>query len=526
MAEETITIYKLDTTDAVKSVQDLKDNIKFYKEEVNNAEIGTKEYQDALKNLQENQAALKNAMYATSASIEDVTKAAKGTGKSYNALVKQMAGLKQSLRSVDTSTEEGNKKFKEYALQIHVINDELKRMDAQQGVFSRNVGDYTNSIGQALNNVDKFGGNATKAVKKFGDGLKVASATPIVAVLGVIIRLFEQVKGAMDNSVESTEAMTEAMKPLADIGKIVTRVFDYLAQAVANLVVKISNFIQKVAPNLVTKLHDFAEEAEKGMTKQVEDESKKRDKAREKEKKEAEKKLKEIKKFSESIDSVISAAEAKEEKERRKKIAFDKEIDDFIKDFLGDSLDGIDEYTDAFIESLNAQMEAEKIAAEKEKQITEARKATMFGLADATASIFDTMAEMEDENSGKSKVLKIASATIDTISGAIKAFMSCQELPPPFGQIAGAANAAAVTAAGMANISKMKSTQVGSHGSSGVSVSAPSIPTILPNVRSITTATEEERLNQMSSDQRVYILSSDIEASQNHIRVQTAESSF
>jgi hypothetical protein len=56
--------------------------------------------------------------------------------------------------------------------------------------------------------------------------------------------------------------------------------------------------------------------------------------------------------------------------------------------------------------------------------------------------------------------------------------------------------------------------------------SAPALVTEVSNVRSLTSATEEERLNQMASDQRVYILASDIEASQNQIKTQVAESSF
>ena len=45
-------------------------------------------------------------------------------------------------------------------------------------------------------------------------------------------------------------------------------------------------------------------------------------------------------------------------------------------------------------------------------------------------------------------------------------------------------------------------------------------------VRSVTSATEEERLNQMAKDQRVYILSSDIEASLDDNKTRVEESSF
>jgi hypothetical protein len=56
--------------------------------------------------------------------------------------------------------------------------------------------------------------------------------------------------------------------------------------------------------------------------------------------------------------------------------------------------------------------------------------------------------------------------------------------------------------------------------------SAPALTTEVSNVRSVTSASEEDRLNQMARDQRVYILASDIEASQDQIKTQVSESSF
>ena len=103
--------------------------------------------------------------------------------------------------------------------------------------------------------------------------------------------------------------------------------------------------------------------------------------------------------------------------------------------------------------------------------------------------------------------------------------------PPPYGQILGAIEAAAITAAGVANIAKMKATSVtDGNANANTTISAKtSAPTLTPsvtNVRSVTSASEEDRLNRMASDQRVYILADDIQASQNQIKTQVAESSF
>ena len=107
-----------------------------------------------------------------------------------------------------------------------------------------------------------------------------------------------------------------------------------------------------------------------------------------------------------------------------------------------------------------------------------------------------------------------------------------QTIPPPWGQIVGAVQAAAVVATGIAQINKIRQTDVSGKSSSSGSVSAPAAvqaPTVrteYQQVRNITGASEEERLNRMAGDQRVYVLESDIEAAQDRRRVRVRESTF
>ena len=146
--------------------------------------------------------------------------------------------------------------------------------------------------------------------------------------------------------------------------------------------------------------------------------------------------------------------------------------------------------------------------------------------------MYEADSENNEKHENQIKALRIASATIDTISGAIKAYMSAQSLGP-IGPIVGAVKAATVLATGMAQIAKIRNTEINkdsapSGSSSGISasVSAPTVTPQVSNVRNVTSASEEERLNQMASSQKVYILSSDIEASQRQRKVQVQESSF
>lgn len=134
---------------------------------------------------------------------------------------------------------------------------------------------------------------------------------------------------------------------------------------------------------------------------------------------------------------------------------------------------------------------------------------------------------LEDEFE-TSKKFQIAQATINTISGAITAFMKAQELGQPWGLIIGAANAAAVTAAGIAQIQKISSTTIGSTGSD---IQSPQVTPRLAEysperTSNITSASDTDNLANALSKQPVYVKVSDIDRAQKKVEVRGAESRF
>ena len=79
----------------------------------------------------------------------------------------------------------------------------------------------------------------------------------------------------------------------------------------------------------------------------------------------------------------------------------------------------------------------------------------------------------------------------------------------------------------MANVAQIKRTNPGDTGSASVpAFQAPSVPTTMNTTRSITSASEEDRLNYMARDQKVVLIMSELEAKQGQRQVQLAESSF
>ena len=164
---------------------------------------------------------------------------------------------------------------------------------------------------------------------------------------------------------------------------------------------------------------------------------------------------------------------------------------------------------------------------------------TLTGMASGVSSILGSIAdameentEMTEEEAQKAKNLRIAAATIDMLQGAVTAYAGAQSLGVPMGPIIGAINAAAVVAAGIANIAKIKATQVSKDSATTQTPSVPAqvnAPTVSPQVqqvRTLTSASEEDRLNRMADDHRVYILSSDLEADRDQHRVQVEETTF
>lgn len=655
MAEETIQIIRIETGEAVKSVNDLRENVKILKDRLGDLEIGTTEYQDTLEELKVNQAAVKDAMYATTASMDDLTKSATGTSNSYNSLVHRMASLKEELRATDVSTEQGKERFKELAAQINEVNDTLKDMDALQGNFQRNVGNYPGlmkTFSGSLDALDKGLKTAKGGVGDLKEGFDALAVNPAFAILGIVVSLFGSLADTLKEDETTMAAVNKAGVSLEPVFKLLNGILEKIVNIVADLITKVSAFVQSnglipkiidgvvgvgnailkfvIAPfkGVIAAIKVFKEQGVKGLgnaAKAFAGEMKSgvsfksnfnagkeavngiiagvKDKKKDVSDagKDVIKSLKdgidmELDKMIQELDKELEQDIARmlKEQEDANKIAnsiaqdrlanLDKaakhqlELNDILveddrekaekayqiqlsanerrlaalEQFAQDALErgDLDAYLAYDQERADLEVEIETNALREKKRLREQdikdaeEKAkqnldVMKSVASATSGILGSIADMyesdeknSEKNANKIKGLRIAAATIDTISGAVGAFMqAAATIPPPMGAIIGGIQAAAVTAAGIAQIAKIKSTKV----SGSASNSAPTAPAVtsapvrtmdIQQVRSVTSASEEDRLNQMASDQRVVLVMSDLEVKQNQSRVQVAEASF
>lgn len=633
---ENITILKIGTQEAVQNIGDLRKNVQILKKSLEDLDIGSREYQDTLDELKVNQNALKDAMYATSSSMDDVAKSASGAnvifdeqGKlvkdatvSYNSYVHAMASLKEEFRSTGDAV-----KRADLADKINQINDQLKGMDAAQGNFQRNVGNYEGALkgwANGLDAMDKGLKAATGGVNGLKGGVEAFGKSPAIASFTILVSVAMKLAEALkenDTAMAAVKKATAALQPVMDF---FGGVLETIAGVLADVIGKVSEFVsgnglfQKIiggvvgvgnaifkfitAPirGVIAAIKVFQDEGIKGIrnaAKAFGDEMKggvafksnfeggqaaadamisgmssRKEKAKATGKEVAKKVTEGMQEELDlGLDEIIAGAEKSMqglysdldlmEQNRIKREEQSEAVR--LERMKGDNearLALLQEFYDAALERgdlskaleydtqiADLRVEIAKEADEKIKKSAEERQkaiiATMQTSIDATASILDTLADIyeadeqgQKKNAKKVKALRIASATIQTIQGAVSAFMSAVDTyGVPWGLAIGAASAATVTAAGMANIAKMRSTPVEDTGGSAPAVSgsttpaivqAPALTTQVSNVRSVTSASEEDRLNAMASDQRVVLVMSDLEVKQDQVRTQVAESSF
>ena len=607
MAEENVILLRVGTEEAVKSVQDLRDNIKELKQRINETQVdseeGWKDYQKTLKELKENQNALKDAMYATSGTFEDVVASAKGATQSYNSLVHKMAELKTEWRATN---EEARRN--ELGEQIAIINQQLKDMDASVGNFQRNVGNYESGVTGLVAKFDQWGatlkqmpptlGSTKEAIGKVGETMQLVGKQPILGMIGLLAPIIIKITDSLKDNATAMDAIKKLMEAIQPVFDVLEGVLEKVAQGLSMAVEWLVKFvgqsdgIKKVMATLsgvgnailqyLLAPIKSAVAAFKGLGKIIGDVFKGnwgdiKTHARETGEEIAEA-YKEGFSFKSNFEEgreagakfiagVKSAPNVEAAKEAGKEIGkavqegIDEEYEGFVEDDPWAEYERQQESLAQTNEWLSERLRLQEEAAQREidmakavadanqqywdeqrkahKEMMKERVEQTMAVADATSGLLSSLADMyesdeknAEKNAKKIKALRIASATIDMLNGAVGAYASAAaSLPPPAGLIVGAASAASVIAMGMANINKIKSTSFSGSGSSASAsapsvVSAPSIDTNLQSVRNVTSASEEERLNRMASDQRVYILQSDIEASGKRSKVQVSEASF
>lgn len=152
----------------------------------------------------------------------------------------------------------------------------------------------------------------------------------------------------------------------------------------------------------------------------------------------------------------------------------------------------------------------------------------------ATGQLLSAASNLVGQQTAAGKALAVASALISTYQSAQMAYQSAfLPVPTVASPALGAISAAAAVVSGLANVKQILS--VDTSGNSMPSIGGASTPAFVqppavvqevPVTRSLTSASEEERLNKMARDTRVFLVYSDVEQAGKQVEVQQTEASF
>ena len=229
---EEITL-KVNALDAVQSVKDLRGSMSELRKIVNETKIGSDEYKAALDGVQKAQNMLSNA---TKLGVTETANAE----KSYNALSREMAELKQQFKSAKTEVDRMN-----LAPRIKEINDQLKSMDASVGVFGRNVGNYAQGVAEGFSSIGGAAGGMIAPIKGVTAGFQVLSKTPVIGILGLLINIISAVIGQMKKSEEGTQALSKVIGILSNTMDIATKGLQWLGKGFAWVIDKTTDLLKK-----------------------------------------------------------------------------------------------------------------------------------------------------------------------------------------------------------------------------------------------------------------------------------------
>lgn len=219
----------------------LKDQQKALTQEFKAGEISAQEYSIRSKSLSQEistlsrqQGNLTQAVKLTTTATKDYSSSLDGERAKLNDMQKAFAALSREQRESAAG--------QEFLKSIKEQSDAVKAMEQSMGDARRNVGNYAESILQASGQMGGFG-KATSAIinpiKGATNGLKAMAATPIIAILNVLITIIVKLADKFKQNGAAMESLTKTFGIFNGVGVIVNKIIDGIANGVVWLADKL-----------------------------------------------------------------------------------------------------------------------------------------------------------------------------------------------------------------------------------------------------------------------------------------------
>ena len=250
MAIEAKTVVRVETGQSVDNLKALREQVKLYREKLNDAKIGSTDFTEAQRKLSEVSDQVKNVLMLGTKEIDD-------TNKSYDSLVRTMSQLTKAWRATGDEAERAR-----LGEQILEINTQLKTLDASRGNFQRNVGNYSSAfdgMNSSMGEVIKKFPSLNSGIESFIGGLSES----LPRLIESISTLKEGVQEAVENGAKGVTVGGQIIKSLFSMNTVLLIVMSALQLIIANWD-KISKLWKDTSPQ------EKAEEAIEAMNKAIE----------------------------------------------------------------------------------------------------------------------------------------------------------------------------------------------------------------------------------------------------------------
>lgn len=133
--------------------------------------------------------------------------------------------------------------------QIAALSDRVKEQEAAIGDARRNVGNYAMQTAEAAGKMGFLGkgfATASKGVATFTTGLKAMAATPVVAILSVLITIIQKLAERFKQNGAAMESLTKIFGAFSGAANIVNLIIDKIAEGIGWLAEKALELAEKL----------------------------------------------------------------------------------------------------------------------------------------------------------------------------------------------------------------------------------------------------------------------------------------
>lgn len=219
----------------------LKDQQRALTQEFKAGEISAQEYSIRSKSLSQEISTLSRQQGNLTQAVKLTTTATKDYGDSLDGERAKLNDMQKAFAALSKEQRE-SAAGQEFLKSIKEQSDAVKAMEQSMGDARRNVGNYAESILQASGQMGGFG-KATSAiinpVKNATNGLKAMAATPIIAILNVLITIIVKLADKFKQNGAAMESLTKTFGLFNGVGVIVSKIIDGIADGVVWLADKL-----------------------------------------------------------------------------------------------------------------------------------------------------------------------------------------------------------------------------------------------------------------------------------------------